>query len=99
MYCSTMPSSFDGKYGSTRYWLRAEMNRFGRSKQDKTKRTISFVNPLNIGLAEYEVSVSWTVSVRLRRSDCVGWTVSVELRQSNCIKCSTQSYHISSASV
>lgn len=51
----TMPSSFDGKYGSTRYWLRAEINRL-RIKSDKTKKTITFINPLNVSLPEYQVT-------------------------------------------
>ena len=56
-----MPSSFEGKYGSTRYWLRGELSRFKpshRERADKTKKTITFINPLNVSLAEYQVSSS-----------------------------------------
>jgi len=54
---SSLPSSFEGKYGSIRYWLRAELSRFRsrHEKSDKTKKTIVFLNPMNITLNEYQV--------------------------------------------
>lgn len=68
---STMPSSFEGKYGSTRYWLRAELRRIRHRQETKTKRTIIFLNPLNVSLTEYQVTtyiaivLKWWVTMTL----------------------------------
>lgn len=78
-YRRTMPSSFEGKYGSTRYWLRAELRRIRQRHESKTKRTIIFINPLNITLNEYQV-MYWKIRIfmEMRTFMCrleFGWYV------------------------
>ncbi|KAF6037138.1 ARRDC3 [Bugula neritina] len=75
----SLPSSFEGKYGSIRYWLRAELSRFRsrHEKSDKTKKTIVFLNPMNITLNEYQEPVESAAEKSLCCAFCTGGSVSI----------------------
>jgi len=50
-------TSFEGKHGSVRYWLKAEMDK-PWSFNLKTKKAFTVISPIDINKAEYQVSFS-----------------------------------------
>ena len=50
-------TSFEGKHGSVRYWLKAEMDK-PWSFNLKTKKAFTVISPIDINKAEYQVSPS-----------------------------------------
>lgn len=55
---SGVTTSFEGKYGSVRYWLKAEVEK-PWSFNHKTKKAFTVISPIDINRNEYLVS-SWT---------------------------------------
>lgn len=52
-------TSFEGKHGSIRYWLKAEMDK-PWSFNHKTKRAFTVISPIDINKPEYQVSFNFT---------------------------------------
>ena len=52
---SGIATSFEGKHGSIRYWLKAEMDK-PWSFNHKTKKAFTVISPIDINKAEYQVS-------------------------------------------
>ena len=50
-------TSFEGKHGSVRYWLKAEMDK-PWSFNLKTKKAFTVISPIDINKAEYQVRLS-----------------------------------------
>jgi len=50
-------TSFEGKHGSVRYWLKAEMDK-PWSFNLKTKKAFTVISPIDINKAEYQVLLS-----------------------------------------
>ncbi|XP_067932029.1 arrestin domain-containing protein 3-like [Watersipora subatra] len=73
----TMPSSFEGKYGTTRYWLRAELKRVRARHDTRTKKTIIFLNPINVTLAEYQEPIESVADKTLCCGFCTGGHISI----------------------
>ena len=48
-------TSFEGKHGSIRFWLKAEMDK-PWSFNHKTKKAFTVISPIDINKAEYQVS-------------------------------------------
>ena len=53
-YFSGIATSFEGKHGSIRYWLKAEMDK-PWSFNHKTKKAFTVISPIDINKAEYQV--------------------------------------------
>ena len=49
-------TSFEGKHGSIRYWLKAEMDK-PWSFNHKTKKAFTVISPIDINKAEYQVRI------------------------------------------
>lgn len=49
-------TSFEGKHGSIRYWLKAEMDK-PWSFNHKTKRAFTVISPIDINKPEYQVHI------------------------------------------
>ena len=54
-------TSFEGKHGSIRYWLKAEIDK-PWSFNHKTKKCFTVISPIDINIPEYMVSVSLSLS-------------------------------------
>ena len=53
--CRGIATSFEGKHGSIRYWLKAEMDK-PWSFNHKTKKAFTVISPIDINKPEYLVS-------------------------------------------
>jgi len=53
-YNSGIATSFEGKHGSIRYWLKAEMDK-PWSFNTKTKKAFTVISPIDINKPEYQV--------------------------------------------
>lgn len=49
-------TSFEGKHGSIRYWLKAEMDK-PWSFNHKTKKAFTVISPIDINKPEYQVRI------------------------------------------
>jgi len=49
-------TSFEGKHGSVRYWLKAEIDK-PWSFNVKTKKAFTVISPIDINKAEYQVCI------------------------------------------
>ncbi|KAG0437318.1 hypothetical protein HPB47_017492 [Ixodes persulcatus] len=68
---SGVTTSFEGKYGSVRYWLKAEVEK-PWSFNHKTKKAFTVISPIDINRNEYLVRCSIQfdcLSLRLASSD------------------------------
>jgi len=65
-------TSFEGKHGSVRYWLKAEIDK-PWSFNLKTKKAFTVISPIDINKAEYQVSLA--VSVRLSGLVVTRWSL------------------------
>jgi hypothetical protein len=54
--CRGICTSFEGKHGSIRYWLKAEMDK-PWSFNHRTKKAFTVISPIDINKAEYQVLV------------------------------------------
>ena len=53
-YDRGISTSFEGKHGSIRYWLKAEMDK-PWSFNHKTKKAFTVISPIDINRPEYQV--------------------------------------------
>ena len=54
VFPSGISTSFEGKHGSIRYWLKAEMDK-PWSFNHKTKKAFTVISPIDINRPEYQV--------------------------------------------
>jgi len=64
MFDRGISTSFEGKHGSVRYWLKAEIDK-PWSFNVKTKKAFTVISPIDINKAEYQVAVSCCILLLL----------------------------------
>lgn len=65
---SGISTSFEGKHGSIRYWLKAEMDK-PWSFNHKTKKAFTVISPIDINRPEYQVQSKWNC----RHQNWISW--------------------------
>ena len=74
-----MATSFEGKYGNIRYWLKAELGK-PWSFAYKTKKPITVISPIDINRAEFMAPVETAVEKNICCWWCVSAPVTAEIR-------------------
>ncbi|XP_022252035.1 arrestin domain-containing protein 3-like [Limulus polyphemus] len=72
-------TSFEGKYGSIRYWLKAEMEK-PWSFNHKTKKAFTLISPIDINRTEYLMMVENTIEKTLCCWCCTSGPISLYAR-------------------
>ncbi|XP_013791439.1 arrestin domain-containing protein 3-like, partial [Limulus polyphemus] len=72
-------TSFEGKYGSIRYWVKAEMEK-PWSFNHKTKKAFTVISPIDINRTEYLVAVENSVEKTLCCCWCTSGPISMYAR-------------------
>ncbi|UYV72612.1 ARRDC3 [Cordylochernes scorpioides] len=76
---SGLSTSFEGKYGSIRYWLKAEMEK-PWTFNHKTKRAFTVISPININRMEYLVPVENSGEKQLCCWCCMAGPITITAR-------------------
>ncbi|CAD5118681.1 unnamed protein product [Dimorphilus gyrociliatus] len=75
----TISTSFEGKHGSIRYWLKAEMDK-PWALNHKTKRAFTVISPIDINRSEFQIPVENSAEKRLCCWLCTSGPVSITAR-------------------
>ncbi|GFN82444.1 polyprotein [Plakobranchus ocellatus] len=87
-------TSFEGKHGSIRYWLKAEMDK-PWSFNHKTKKAFTVISPIDINRPEYQVQVESSVEKTLCCWLCTSGPISITSRTDRRGYCPGESIAIS----
>ena len=74
-----MATSFEGKYGYIRYWLKAELGKPWAFAY-KTKKPLTVISPIDINKPEYMMPVEAALEKNIYCWWCVTAPVSAEIR-------------------
>ncbi|XP_064653310.1 arrestin domain-containing protein 3-like isoform X2 [Lineus longissimus] len=87
-------TSFEGKHGSVRYWLKAEMDK-PWSFNHKTKKAFTVISPIDINKPEYQIPVENSVEKTLCCWLCTSGPISISARTDRRGYCPGESIAIS----
>ncbi|KAK6178697.1 hypothetical protein SNE40_011221 [Patella caerulea] len=87
-------TSFEGKHGSVRYWLKAEMDK-PWSFNHKTKKAFTVISPIDINRSEYQTQVECSVEKTLCCWLCTSGPISITARTDRRGYCPGESIAIS----
>ncbi|XP_046582154.1 arrestin domain-containing protein 3-like isoform X2 [Haliotis rubra] len=87
-------TSFEGKHGSVRYWLKAEMDK-PWSFNHKTKKAFTVISPIDINRPEYQTQVESSVEKTLCCWLCMSGPISITARTDRRGYCPGESIAIS----
>ncbi|VDI51695.1 Hypothetical predicted protein, partial [Mytilus galloprovincialis] len=87
-------TSFEGKHGSIRYWLKAEMDK-PWSFNHKTKKAFTVISPIDINKAEYQLCVESSIEKTLCCWMCTSGPISMTARSDRRGYCPGESIAIS----
>lgn len=87
-------TSFEGKHGSIRYWLKAEMDK-PWSFNHKTKKAFTVISPIDINKAEYQICVESSVEKTVCCWLCTSGPISITARTDRKGYCPGESIAIS----
>ena len=87
-------TSFEGKHGSIRYWLKAEMDK-PWSFNHKTKKAFTVISPIDINKPEYQLCVESSIEKTLCCWMCTSGPISMTARSDRRGYCPGESIAIS----
>lgn len=87
-------TSFEGKHGSIRYWLRAEMDK-PWAFNHKTKKAFTVISPIDINKPEYQIQVENNIEKTLCCWLCTSGPISITARTDRRGYCPGESIAIS----
>ncbi|XP_060063713.1 arrestin domain-containing protein 3-like [Ylistrum balloti] len=87
-------TSFEGKHGSIRYWLKAEMDK-PWSFNHKTKKAFTVISPIDINKPEYQTCVQSSAETTLCCWLCTSGPISITARSDRRGYCAGESIAVS----